>query len=108
MIKGSRLHRHKRVRAKVTGTLERPRVSIYKSLRGITVQLVNDEAGETIVEGHVRNEKNTQAATKLGQLIAEKAKKAHITKVVFDRSGYSYHGRIRAIADTLRKAGIQF
>ncbi len=110
-----RYRRHLRVRRKVSGTAERPRLVVYRSLKHIYAQLVNDEAGVTILgvsdasdgiqadgAGKVGRAKGT------GKLLAEKAKSAGITKVVFDRAGYRYHGRVQAVADGAREGGLEF
>jgi large subunit ribosomal protein L18 len=110
-----RYRRHVRVRRKVSGTAERPRLVVYRSLRHMYAQLVNDETGTTIVgvsdaseglqadgAGKVGRAKGT------GKLLAEKAKAAGISKVVFDRAGYRYHGRVQAVADGAREGGLEF
>jgi large subunit ribosomal protein L18 len=106
-----RYRRHLRVRKKVTGTAERPRLVIFRSLKHISAQLVDDVARHTIatvtsttIEGGKKTEKSTQ----VGKLIAAKAKDAGITKVVFDRAGYKYHGRVKAVADGAREGGLEF
>jgi large subunit ribosomal protein L18 len=106
-----RYRRHLRVRKKVTGTAERPRLVIFRSLKHISAQLVDDVARRTIatvtsttIEGGKKTEKSTQ----VGKLIAAKAKDAGITKVVFDRAGYKYHGRVKAVADGAREGGLEF
>jgi large subunit ribosomal protein L18 len=110
-----RYRRHVRVRRKVSGTAERPRLVVYRSLRHMYAQLVNDETGATIVgvsdaseglqadgAGKVGRAKGT------GKLLAEKAKAAGISEVVFDRAGYRYHGRVQAVADGAREGGLEF
>jgi len=110
-----RYRRHVRVRRKVSGTAERPRLVVYRSLRHMYAQLVNDETWTTIVgvsdaseglqadgAGKVGRAKGT------GKLLAEKAKAAGISKVVFDRAGYRYHGRVQAVADGAREGGLEF
>jgi large subunit ribosomal protein L18 len=110
-----RYRRHVRVRRKVSGTAERPRLVVYRSLKHMYAQLVNDETGITIVgvsdaseglqadgAGKVGRAKGT------GKLLAEKAKAAGIRKVVFDRAGYRYHGRVQAVADGAREGGLEF
>ena len=107
----NRLRRKVRVRSKVTGTAARPRMSVFRSLTQMTVQLIDDEAGKTIASASTKEAKagkNTEAASKLGTLIAEKAKKAKIDTVVFDRNGYAYHGRVKALAESAREAGLTF
>jgi len=106
---------HVRIRRKVQGTAERPRLSVYRSLNHIYVQLVDDLKGVTLVAAN-SNEKaggqrtggNVAAAKQVGKTIAERAKGKGITKVVFDRGGYLYHGRVKALADAAREAGLQF
>lgn len=111
-----RVRRHRRVRKKVHGTAARPRLAVYRSNRHLSVQLIDDDSGRTIVsasslEADFRKQQaggNIAAATAIGTLIAERAKKAGITSVVFDRGGFLYHGRIAAIADAARAAGLEF
>ncbi|KND46977.1 MAG: ribosomal protein L18 [Parcubacteria bacterium C7867-004] len=102
--------RHRRVRARVTGTSERPRLAVYKSNRFISVQLIDDEAGKTLVAAHGRATAGSMSlqATAVGKAIAESAKKAGIDTVVFDRGGYIYAGQIKALADSAREAGLTF
>ncbi len=107
---------HKRIRKKVVGTSERPRLNVYRSLNHIYVQLIDDLKGETLVsansaegkKGERRNGGNLAAAKSVGKNIAERAKSKGIEKVVFDRGGYIYHGRVKALADSAREAGLQF
>ncbi len=114
--RNSRIIRHRRVRKKVHGTVARPRLAVYRSNKHLTLQLIDDEAGRTIVsastnEASVRGEGSggtVAAATRLGQLLAERAKAAGIDSVVFDRGGYRYHGRIAAVATAAREAGLEF
>ena len=106
-----RLRRRRRVRAKVSGTAERPRVSVFKSNRGIAAQLVDDVAGHTLAavswtEDPLRKLAPLEQAAKAGELLAERAKKAGVDAVVFDRGGYQYHGRVKAFADGLREGGL--
>jgi large subunit ribosomal protein L18 len=111
----SKARRHFRVRRKVTGTAERPRLSVTKSSRHIVAQLVDDSVGKTIasastIEADVRaldGDKKARAA-KVGQLVADRAKNAGVSKIVFDRGGNDYHGRIAALADAAREAGLEF
>jgi large subunit ribosomal protein L18 len=106
---------HKRIREKVQGSAERPRLNVYRSVNHIYAQLVDDMAGVTVVSAS-SSEKgakkstggNVAAAKEVGKRIAERAKDKGITKVVFDRGGYLYHGRIKALADAAREAGLQF
>jgi large subunit ribosomal protein L18 len=111
-----RLRRHRRVRKKVQGTAERPRLAVYRSNRNLSVQIIDDVSGRTLVsasslEADFRKQQtgsNIAAATAIGTLVAERAKKSGITSVVFDRGGFLYHGRIAAIADAARAAGLEF
>jgi large subunit ribosomal protein L18 len=104
--------RRNRVRAKVVGTEARPRLHVFRSLRGLFGQVINDEKGITLVSISSKEIKDVKTkmemASKAGELIAEKAKKAKISKVVFDKSGYKYHGRVKAFADGARKGGLEF
>jgi large subunit ribosomal protein L18 len=110
-----RYRRHLRVRKKVAGTAERPRLAVYRSLKHIYAQLVDDDRGVTLLgvsdgsEGlAVEGSGKMAKARATGKLIAEKAKAAGIGKVVFDRGGYRYHGRVRAVADGAREGGLEF
>lgn len=113
-----RERRHRRVRARIHGTAARPRLCVFRSLRGMYGQLVNDETGTVIASAHSKSgvakteagdrKGKVAASYLLGMALGEKAKAANITTVVFDRSGYVYHGRIKAFADGVRDAGIQF
>lgn len=108
-----RLHRHVRIRAKICGTKECPRVSIYRSNRYIYASLIDDKAGKTLAsigsdKLGLTNSIDTAAAKKVGEELAKKAKKLKITTAVFDRSGYLYHGRVKALADALRENGLKF
>jgi large subunit ribosomal protein L18 len=109
----ARLKRRHRVRAKVRGTAVRPRISVYRSNRGISAQLINDDQGVTVAavnwtEDAVGKLTGTEQATKVGSLLAERAKAAGVTEAVFDRGGYLYHGRVQALADGAREAGLGF
>ncbi len=112
--KANRDRRHKRIRTKMHGTADVPRLVVSKSNRNLTAQIINDDKGETLVyastlEKEIKNKsKNKEAAKEIGTIIAEKAKKANIKKVVFDRGGYVYHGVIKEIADAARSAGLEF
>ena len=108
--KEHRDRRHRRVRSKVSGTAELPRLAVYKSNRFISVQLINDDAGVTIAESHGRSFPGALSIQSIavGKAIAEVAKKKGITKVVFDRGGYAYGGQIKALADASREAGLTF
>jgi large subunit ribosomal protein L18 len=108
-----RIRRHNRIRAKVSGTNERPRLNIFKSNLNIYLQIINDETGKTLASAHTKELKNkklnkTEAATEIGKLIADKAKKLDIKTVVFDKGGYKYHGRVKAVADAAREGGLEF
>ena len=110
----ARLRRHRRVRGKVRGTAERPRLHVFRSNRGIFAQLVDDDAGKTlfsaswvVLPASFKGTKTEQAA-EVGKRLAEAAKKAGIESVVFDRGGYLYHGRVKALADGAREGGLQF
>jgi large subunit ribosomal protein L18 len=109
----ARLRRRRRVRAKVRGTAERPRLSVFRSNRGIGAQLIDDVAGHTVAavnwtEGDLKSLKSMEQASKAGQLLAERAKAAGVEGVVFDRGGYRYHGRVKALADGAREGGLRF
>ena len=106
-----RLRRRRRVRAKVTGTAERPRVSVFRSNRGIAAQLVDDAGGNTLAavtwtEAELRKLKPMEQAEQAGKLLAERAKAKGVESVVFDRGGYQYHGRVKAFADGVREGGL--
>ena len=107
-----RLERHSRVRTKVFGTHDVPRVCVFRSNTNIYAQIINDEEGITLVSASSLELKgkgsNIEAAKLVGESLAKKAKKAGITKVVFDRGGYLYHGRVKALADALRDGGLEF
>ena len=106
-----RLKRRRRVRAKVVGTPERPRISIFRSNRGIHAQLVDDLAGHTLahvswIESDLRSLKPMEQAGQAGQRLAERAKAAGVEAAVFDRGGYRYHGRVKALAEGAREGGL--
>jgi large subunit ribosomal protein L18 len=106
-----RLARAHRVRSKVRGTAARPRMSVHRSLRALRVQIIDDNAGKTLAAAstvETKTKMTKDGAKKVGTLIAEKAKKAGVTSVVFDRGSYKYHGRIKELADAARAAGLQF
>jgi large subunit ribosomal protein L18 len=112
-----RARRHRRVRKRVRGTSERPRLCVFRSARHIYAQLVDDDAGRTLaaVGSHERgllpegsSRSNAAAATAVGRAIGERGKAAGITRVIFDRGGYLYHGRVRAVAEGAREAGLEF
>ena len=106
-----RLKRRRRVRAKVHGTAERPRISVFRSNRGIFAQLIDDDAGRTLAavnwtEADLKALKPMEQASRAGQLLAERAKAAGVETAVFDRGGYRYHGRVKAFADGVREGGL--
>ena len=105
-----RQRRHLRVRKTVTGTPERPRLVVFRSLKHITAQLVDDVAQRTLmtVSSTKLEGKKSEKSLEVGKQIAAKAKEAGITKVVFDRAGYQYHGRVKAVADGAREGGLEF
>lgn len=108
--KDLRTRRRVRVRAKVAGTPERPRLAVFRSNRFISVQVIDDTAGKTLVAVHSREFKGTPSvqAKAVGEAIAKKAKAAGITSVVFDRGGYQYSGQVKAVADAAREGGLTF
>jgi len=106
-----RARRHRRVRVKVTGSAEKPRLSVFRSNTAIYAQLINDEKGEILASSSslkLKTGKNTETAKRVGMEIAKLAKEKKISKCVFDRSGYLYHGRVKALADGAREGGLQF
>ena len=108
-----RLRRRRRVRAKVTGTAERPRISVFRSNRGVFAQLIDDTSGRTLAavnwtEEDLRSLPRMEQATRAGALLAERAKAAGVETAVFDRGGYRYHGRVKALAEGAREAGLTF
>ena len=109
----TRLRRRRRVRAKVRGSAERPRISVYRSNRGISAQMIDDDSGRTLAavnwtEATLRELQPTEQAKQAGLLLAERAKAAGVLNVVFDRGGYQYHGRVQALADGAREGGLVF
>jgi len=110
-----RLRIHKRIRAKLTGSTERPRLAVFRSLKHIYAQVIDDRTGQTVVSAST-NEKNSEvksggnvaAAVDIGTLVAQRAIEKGVKSVVFDRGGYLYHGRVKALAEAARKAGLQF
>ena len=109
----ARLRRHARVRSKISGTKEVPRLNVFRSNTNIFVQIIDDTQGNTLVssssvELKLKNGGNAEGAKLVGKDIAEKAKKAKIKKVVFDRGGYLYHGRVEALAEAARENGLEF
>ncbi|MCR8745970.1 50S ribosomal protein L18 [Romboutsia lituseburensis] len=113
----NRLQRHKRVRRKITGTTQRPRLCVFRSANNIYAQIIDDTNRVTVVsassldaeiKGAVSNTGNKEAAKKVGEMIAKKAVEKGITEVVFDRGGYLYHGRVQELAEGAREAGLKF
>lgn len=113
----ARVRRHKRVRSKVVGTSERPRLNVYRSLNHIYAQIIDDSQGHTLMSissldsalrDTLADRTKTEQAAEVGKVLAERAKQAGITQVVFDRGGYKYHGRIKALAEASREGGLQF
>jgi large subunit ribosomal protein L18 len=109
----ARLRRRRRVRARITGTAQRPRLSVYRSNRGIFAQLVDDSQGHTLaavnwIEPDLRKISASEQAKKAGELLAELAKKAGVETCVFDRGGYQYHGRVKALDEGAREGGLAF
>ncbi len=106
-----RIIRHKRIRAKVKGTAERPRLCVFRTPKHIYAQLIDDEKAKTIIsvsDAKITKKSKVASASEVGKLIAEKAVAKKIAQVVFDRGGYKYHGRVKALADGARKAGLKF
>jgi large subunit ribosomal protein L18 len=113
-VREARLRRHRRVRGKVRGTAERPRLNVFRSNRGIFAQLVDDDAGRTVAAaswtGLPKSFKGdkTEQATEVGKRLAAAARQAGVERAVFDRGGYLYHGRVKALADGAREGGLTF
>ena len=106
-----RLMRHRRVRKRVEGAAERPRLAVFRSLSHIYAQVIDDRAGRTLAQASDLGEatgKKSERAKAVGKLLADKAKAAGISDVIFDRGGYRYHGRVKALADAARDAGLKF
>jgi large subunit ribosomal protein L18 len=108
-----RLRRRRRVRAKVRGSAERPRLSVFRSNRGVSVQLIDDVTGRTLaavnwIEADLKGLQSMEQAKRVGELIAERGKAAGVETVVFDRGGYQYHGRVKALAEGAREGGLRF
>ena len=110
-----RLERHSRIRKDISGTTERPRLNVFRSNANISAQIIDDNKGVTLVsastlekELNIKNGGNIEAATLIGAEIAKRAKKAKINTVVFDRGGYLYHGRVKALAEAARENGLEF
>ena len=111
--KKNRIARKRRVRGKIAGTALIPRVAVYRSLLAISVQCINDDNGTTLAQAHLREtgkapKNNIEGAEKVGTLLGERLKGLGIEAIVFDRAGYKYHGKVKALAEALRKQGIQF
>ena len=111
----ARVARHDRVRSKVVGTSVEPRLNVFRSNGNIFAQIIDDSCGKTLVSASsidkdlkLENGGNVEAAQKVGELLAKRAKKAKITKVTFDRGGYLYHGRVKALAEAARENGLEF
>jgi large subunit ribosomal protein L18 len=108
-----RLKRRRRVRAKITGTAERPRISVFRSNRGVFAQLIDDAEGKTLAavnwtEEELKSLPRMEQAKKAGELLAQRAKAAGVESAVFDRGGYQYHGRVKALAEGAREGGLIF
>ncbi|MDD4635227.1 MAG: 50S ribosomal protein L18 [Dehalococcoidales bacterium] len=115
--RAARLIRHARVRSKVRGDSERPRLAVFRSLNHIYVQVIDDSCGHTLaaastlditIKDNLENKNKSSHAEMVGELIAQKAREKGITQVVFDRGGYKYHGRVKSLAEAARKAGLKF
>ncbi|MFS0562436.1 50S ribosomal protein L18 [Terribacillus sp. 179-K 1B1 HS] len=111
----SRKRRHNRVRKSISGTSERPRLNVYRSNKHIYAQLIDDTTGKTLASASTKDASlnleatsNVEAAQKVGEAVANRAKEAGVTTIVFDRGGYLYHGRVKALADAAREAGLKF
>jgi large subunit ribosomal protein L18 len=111
-INSNRIQKKRRIRAKISGTSSRPRLTVFKSLKGIYAQVIDDASGKTLAAARlaeIKNAKNTaEGALEVGKLIAKKCVAAKITSVVFDRAGYQYHGKVKALADGARVGGLIF
>ncbi len=109
--KTQRQRRRARIRGRVVGTAKRPRLSVFRSAKHIYAQVINDEKGTTLVsfsDADIKDGPKTERALKMGKELAERAKKKKIKKVVFDRGGYAYHGRVKAVAEGAREGGLEF
>lgn len=115
--RAARIRRHRRVRRKVAGTAERPRLTVFRSLRHTYAQVIDDRAGHTLVaastreadlSGALKDKSKREQAASVGRVLAERAKDRGVTSVVFDRGGYAYHGRVSALAEAAREAGLEF
>jgi len=106
-----RLHRKRRIRAKIFGVSKRPRMAVFRSLKKIEVQIIDDSKGITLVYANnqlAKSKNNISGAAEVGKLVAKKAKDKKIKEVIFDRAGYKYHGKVKAVADGARKGGLVF
>ncbi|MFH1522297.1 MAG: 50S ribosomal protein L18 [Patescibacteria group bacterium] len=107
-----RVRRHVKVKVKIHGTANRPRLSVFRSNKGMYLQLVDDQVGKTLASAHSKEvkkkDKKVSISLELGKIIAKKAQNIKINKIVFDRSGYKYHGRVKAVADGAREGGLKF
>jgi len=115
--KAARIKRHARVRANISGTSSIPRLSVYRSAENIYAQVIDDIAGRTLISAssldaevreNIKDKKKTETATEVGKLIARRASESGINQVVFDRGGYIYHGRVKALAEAAREGGMKF
>jgi large subunit ribosomal protein L18 len=116
-IKSARVKRHRRIRVKISGQAQRPRLVVYRALDNLSAQLVDDTQNKTILslstfdkklKGNFPTGGNVKAAAALGEIFAKEAKGKGVIKIVFDRAGYLYHGRVKAFAEALRKGGLEF
>lgn len=107
-----RLKRRRRVRAKISGTAQKPRLAVYRSLTNVYAQLIDDISGTTLAQANIKEiakgKNNIDGAKEVGKLIAKRGKEAKISEVVFDRGGYNYHGKIKSLADGAREGGLKF
>lgn len=111
MNSANRTKRHKKIRSRMIGTATRPRACVFRSARGMEVQIIDDAKGITLVSAHMIAKSpmtKTKLAEEMGKTLAEEAKKKGVTNIVFDRGGYRYHGRVKALADAMRAGGLQF
>jgi large subunit ribosomal protein L18 len=116
-VREARIKRHERIRNRLEGSAARPRLSVFRSLRHIYAQIIDDAAGNTLIAASTMDKevsglcaglKKAEAAKVVGRILAERAKAQGVTQVVFDRGGYQYHGRVKALADAARAAGLEF
>ena len=115
--RAARLRRHRRVRRNLSGTSQRPRLCVFRSLRHIYIQIIDDTTGRTLasatsldqeIRGNVGGNAKSETAARVGSILAERAKESGISRVVFDRGGYNFHGRVKALAEAARKGGLVF